>query len=193
MGAKTYTYTGFPGSGNTKKVSPKVTTTYTVTGESSYGCQGNSASITITVVPKIISTLRDIEFCEGSTEILDAGAGPNYTYLWSTGETTQKITVEKAGIYKVTISIGGCTKTFSAVASYIPVPIIEDIIYEKNTLTVKVKDATSTMEYSINKGVNWQSSNVFNNILPNVNYFLSVRIPGDVCFATEEYFTFFCQ
>ena len=122
---------------------------------------------------------------------LSKGISVENSLLVDAGETTQKITVEKAGIYKVTISNGGCIKTFSAVASYIPVPIVEDIIYEKNTLTVKVKDATSTMEYSINKGVNWQSSNVFNNILPNVNYFLSVRIPGDVCFATEEYFTFF--
>ncbi len=190
-GGKTYTYTGFPGSGNTKKVSPKVTTTYTVTGESSYGCKGNSASLTITVVPKIISILQNIEFCKGSTGILDAGGGPNYTYLWNTGETTQKITVEKDWIYKVTISNGGCSKEFSAVASYIPVSIIEDVIYEDNTLTVKVKNATSNMEYSINKGISWQSSNVFTNILPNVSYFLSVKIPGDFCFATVEFFTFF--
>lgn len=190
-GAKSYTYVGFPGTGNTKRVSPKITTTYTVIGESAYGCTGFPAYITINVLPKPVSTLANIEFCKGSSAILDAGAGTNYTYLWSTGEKTQKITIEKDGIYKVTISNGGCSKTFSAVASYIPVSTIEDIIYENNTLTVKVQNATPLMEYSINKGLSWQSSNVFANILPNVSYFLSVKVPGEPCFATVEYFTFF--
>ena len=191
MGGKIYTFTGLTGITNSRVVAPKTTTTYTVSGTSATGCQGNTASITIKVIPAIVSTLADVAFCKGSSAILDAGAGPNYTYLWNTGETTQKISVDKDGIYKVTISNGACSQVFSAVVSYIPVPIIEEILYEKNSLTVKVKDAQPNLEFSINKGINWQSSNVFTNILPNVNYSISVKSPGDFCAANVEFFTFF--
>lgn len=190
-GAKVYSFAGLPGSGSIQIVTPTVTTTYTVTGETSYGCQGNTASLTITVVPKPVSALADIEFCKGSSAILDAGAGPDYTYLWSTGETTQKITVVKDGVYTVIIKNGPCSETFSATVSYIPVPLIEEVIYDKNTLTVKVKDAQPNLEFSINKGISWQSSNVFTNILPNTSYELYVRVPGDFCSAIAEFFTFF--
>ncbi|MEO8066515.1 MAG: FG-GAP-like repeat-containing protein [Flavobacteriales bacterium] len=51
-------------------------------------------------------------FCTGQTATLTANAG--YTYLWSTGEMTQSITVSAGGTYTVTIDDGtGCTGTTS--------------------------------------------------------------------------------
>ncbi len=52
-------------------------------------------------------------FCAGGSTMLDAGAGYS-SYLWSTGETTQSITVTTAGVFSVTITgINGCTKSDS--------------------------------------------------------------------------------
>jgi PKD repeat protein len=49
----------------------------------------------------------DTTICFGSSVTLNAG-NPGYTYLWSTGETTQQITVMDDGNYSVVIQNGGC-------------------------------------------------------------------------------------
>ncbi len=47
-------------------------------------------------------------FCSGGSTILDAGSG--YTsYLWSTGATTQTITVSAQGTYSVTVATSCCS------------------------------------------------------------------------------------
>lgn len=45
----------------------------------------------------------DDSLCAGGSLVLDAGAGP-YTYLWSTSDVTQTITVTAAGTYSVQIT-----------------------------------------------------------------------------------------
>lgn len=52
-----------------------------------------------------------ILLCNGATRILDAG--PQFSsFLWNTGETTQKITISKKGYYEVTASTpDGCVLT----------------------------------------------------------------------------------
>lgn len=193
-GAQTYTFAGLTGTGNTQTVTPTTTTTYTVTGVGVNGCQGNTATITINVVPAIVSTLGDLQFCKGLSGILDAGAGPNYTYLWDTGETTQTITVNTEGVYNVTINNGTCSKTFSSTVSYTPVPVVEEITYLDNTLTINIKKPIpQNLEYSINGGVNWQTSNVFTNVPANINYTILARVQGQSCFSTTDYYTFFVK
>jgi gliding motility-associated-like protein len=192
-GAVTYTWAGLSGNGNTQTVSPTSTTTYTVNGVGTNGCASQTpATITITVVPEIVSSLHNIEICESDTGILDAGSGPNYTYSWNTGATTQKINVTTAGTYTVTINNGACSKVFSATVSYILKPEIIDVTYNNNTLTINAKNNGSTsLEYSIDGGVSWQASNVFTNVLKNTQYSIRVRNKGTSCDANVEYYTFF--
>jgi gliding motility-associated-like protein len=53
----------------------------------------------------------DLSFCEGETRTLDAGAGFS-SYKWSTGATTQQVTVKNAGQYIVTGTTDmGCKAT----------------------------------------------------------------------------------
>jgi hypothetical protein len=85
--------------------------TYTLTVTDANGCSG-TASVTITVrplpAPKITGAL---EFCEGESTVLDAGAGYD-SYRWSTGETTRTIVATLGGTYTVTVSSnGGCQGT----------------------------------------------------------------------------------
>lgn len=49
----------------------------------------------------------DLDFCEGEVATLDAGPGKE-SYLWSTGETSQKINVSIAGQYWVKIEREDC-------------------------------------------------------------------------------------
>lgn len=192
VGANTYTWTGLPGNGSTQTVSPTSTTTYTVTGIGLNGCSATtSATITITVVPEIASTLHNIEICKGDKGILDAGAGPNYTYIWSTGATTQTISTATAGIYSVTINNGVCSKTFTATVGYIVTPEITEITYSNNILTINAKNTgTLPIEYSIDNGVTWQTSNVFS-VMKNTKYSIKLKYRGVACETSAEYYTFF--
>ncbi|WP_082383982.1 T9SS type B sorting domain-containing protein [Chryseobacterium sp. ERMR1:04] len=190
-GAINYTWNGLLGNGNTQTVSPTSTTTYTVTGVGANGCI-TEKSITITVVPAIVSSLSDILICKGNKGLLDAGAGPNYTYSWNTGETSQTIKPTLEGTYSVTISNGVCSKVFSATVEYTQVPDIIDIIYQNETLTIIVKNNENIpMEYSIDDGITWQDSNIFNNIHRNTEYAIRVRNIRTLCDLVILYYTFF--
>ncbi|MDP1315250.1 hypothetical protein, partial [Klebsiella pneumoniae] len=72
----------------------------------------------------------------------DAGAGPNYTYLWSTGATTQTITTNLPGTYSVTISNGVCSKTFTAQLINPDLPQFTNIVYDNHILTLTASNPT---------------------------------------------------
>lgn len=193
-GAATYTWNNnLPGNGNTQTVSPTTTTTYTITGVGTNGCSSaNPASLTITVVPTITSTLTDIEFCKGETGILNAGSNPGYTYLWSNGATTSSINVTNAGVYSVTIKNGTCSKTFTATVKYTSVPTIQEVKFDSNTLTIiAAYTGNVPLEYSIDGGLTWQLSNVFPNVLRNTLYTIRVKTRSSNCYSEINYYTTF--
>jgi gliding motility-associated-like protein len=96
------------------------------------GCQSaTSAPTTVTVHPlpaaPTITAGGPLSFCNGGSVTLSAPAG--YTYAWSTGETTQAITVSTAGAFSVTVTDGnGCTavsaNTNTALFPIPPAPVI---------------------------------------------------------------------
>ena len=194
-GAQTYTWIGLPGTGNTQLVSPTTTTTYSVTGIGANGClSANPATITITVVPPIVSTLMGGEICKGDTFVLNAGSGSNYTYLWSTVETSQQISVTNSGNYSVTINNGVCSQVFSAVVNYKPLPEIQNIILDQTTLVIIATAPTNQpLEYSIDGGITWQDLNTFNNIQSNSTFLVSVRVKGENCYTTTNFYAFVMQ
>jgi gliding motility-associated-like protein len=61
--------------------------------------------------------------CEGGQTILDAGA-QGATYLWSTTDTTQTITVSEVGQYSVTVTQNNCTITASTVVALGTAPTV---------------------------------------------------------------------
>lgn len=191
-GGITYNWVGLTGNGNTQVVSPTVTTTYSVYALGGNGCTSLvPATITIEVVPAITSTLQDVYVCAGDTGILDAGSGPNYTYIWSNGATTQTISTNITGTYTVTISNGTCSKAFTAQLLNPNLPQFTNIVYENHVLTLSATNPTGgTLEYSIDGGLTWQNSNIFNNVLNNTNYNLMVRVKDAKCSTSLSYFTF---
>ena len=86
---------------------PKITTTYSVTG--TRGTCTNTATYTVPVNPKPASLLKAEEnICKGQSITLDAGAYPGS--VWNTGALTQTITVSVAGDYSVKLTTDkGCT------------------------------------------------------------------------------------
>ncbi|AZB20232.1 gliding motility protein [Chryseobacterium indologenes] len=191
-GGITYNWVGLTGNGNTQVVTPPVgTTTYSVYALGGNGCSSLApATISIEVVPAIVSTLKDVYACAGDNAVLDAGPGVNYTYLWSTGATTQTITVNTAGTYSVTISNGVCSQVFSAQLINPDLPQFTNVVYENHVLTLTASNPTNgTLEYSIDGGLTWQPSNIFTGLLNNTNYRLMVRVKDAKCGTSLDYFT----
>lgn len=120
-GANTYTWTDGTNSlvGNTVNPTPTISTTYSVIGTSTNGC--NSAQITqsISVNAPAVSVSGNIAICPGETTTLTA-TGTALTYSWSTGATSSSITSTPASntVYIVTGTDGqGCQRTFSQAIS----------------------------------------------------------------------------
>ncbi|HYI08638.1 MAG TPA: hypothetical protein VEK57_06180, partial [Thermoanaerobaculia bacterium] len=90
----------------TQTISVNAANTYSVTVTNATGCQGSDSHV-VTVNPLPTPAITGpTTACNSAT--LDAGGG--YTnYLWSTGETTQQITVTSSNTYSVTVTDGnGC-------------------------------------------------------------------------------------
>ncbi|MCF8372074.1 MAG: T9SS type A sorting domain-containing protein [Bacteroidales bacterium] len=85
--------------------------TYSLTLTDGNGCS-NSDEINVTFNPlPVVNLGPDLNLPTGSTPILDAGAGFT-SYIWSTGETTQTISVNTSGTYSVTeIDANGCSNS----------------------------------------------------------------------------------
>ncbi|MGV3630857.1 MAG: M43 family zinc metalloprotease [Bacteroidota bacterium] len=98
----------------------ETTQSITVTASGTYsvfvstaGCNSASSSEVVTVdpVPAMPTIVAGgaTTFCNGGSVILTSSSAVNNT--WSTGETTQSITVSASGNYNVTVSLGACTAT----------------------------------------------------------------------------------
>lgn len=192
-GGVTYQWSDFSGTGAVRTVSPTQNTTYTVFAIGAQGCKSlQPVSIVIEVVPAITSNLTGGFICAGDRITLDAGAGPNYTYLWNNGETAQTVAAESPGLYSVTISNGVCSKVYTTQVFLAIVPQIIKVDYnESGTLVVTASNPSNgQLEYSNDNGVTWQSSNVFTNVPNNTLVSIRVKVKNTSCVGFLEYFTF---
>ena len=91
---------------------------YSHTYKASNGCD-SVVTVNLTKDPKPKTTITGKKFfCPGSSSVLDAGSGFS-SYLWSTGATTQTISVTNSGTYSVIITDGkGCTGTASTTITF---------------------------------------------------------------------------
>ncbi len=97
---------------STETIPVTATGTYTVTVTTAAGCTGSaSASVTVTSALNPIIT-GPTTICPGGNVTLDAGLYSLYT--WSSGPSTETITVATSGIYTVTVTnSAGCTGSTS--------------------------------------------------------------------------------
>jgi hypothetical protein len=95
----------------TGSITATATGNYTLTAFDFDGCPHVSNTIHVTVNPAPTPTITHgtpVTFCSGGNVILSTGVFSSYA--WSTGATTQSITVSTTGIYTVTVmNANGCT------------------------------------------------------------------------------------
>lgn len=101
--------------------------TYTVTVSDADGCQGTD-QVTVTEGNALVfNILGDTLICSSTSTVLDAGGGFS-TYLWSTTESTQTITVSTPGTYSVTVTdASGCSGSDNFVLD-IAAPVAVNIV-----------------------------------------------------------------
>lgn len=128
--------------------------------------------------------------CAGDSVVLTAPFDADYSYLWSTGDTTQSITVTRTGNYGVTI-------TSSALCSGID--DIEVSIFSESSVTIS-PDTTISLGYSTTLvatggiGYEWSPTETLNNAFSatpvatpsqNTTYTVTVTV-ADGCITTRE-------
>ena len=142
------------------------------------GCK-NIGKLEIKVVSKPEVEDQISAFCPNKRNVLDAGSG-FVSYLWSTGETTQKIQINQAGEYWVEVSHGAdCTDVIdiSAVLSE-NIEILDVIIDDfrpRNMVTVLLRSTTGDLQYSLDGGLNFSTSHEFLNVPPGLYELIVTR------------------
>ncbi|SEA57200.1 gliding motility-associated C-terminal domain-containing protein, partial [Chitinophaga terrae (ex Kim and Jung 2007)] len=95
--------------------------------DSRTGCSSDTVTYALSYIQKPVVNLgNDTTICGGNSLVLDAGAA-NFAYSikWSTGETTQRIKIDKAGTYWVNVSNGQCATTDTIHVGLIPTPLVD--------------------------------------------------------------------
>lgn len=112
-------------SGSTVTIAPTVDTVYVVTAVQRSGCSViDSVRVRVQTSPKI-ELGSDTSFCQGTAKLLDAGAG-FVQYSWSTGQTTQQVSVNSAGEYRLEAkAANGCiSRDTFRVLNVHPAPVV---------------------------------------------------------------------
>ena len=101
----------------TQSITVRASGHYTVVIRSATGCPSEPAdSVTVFVVDPsqapTVTVSGDTSFCAGGSVTLTSSAPAGN--VWSTGDTTQSITVDSSGSYSVRVVIGACQSDSSA-------------------------------------------------------------------------------
>ncbi len=128
----------------TQTINATTTGTYKVTVTNANGCAGKD-SVVLTVDPAPMVNLgRDTAICSGNILSLDA-ANTGATYQWSTGATSQSISVNAAGAYSVVVtSANGCMGRDTINVAVNPLPVA-------GTIAVSGQSPTFTFTISGNQ------------------------------------------
>lgn len=142
-------------------------------------CYATSSFALVVSQPFELQMAEEWPMCNGQATTITAD--PGYTsYLWSTGETTNAITVTEPGSYTVTATnIGGCEAEKTVSAVIINQPLISNVDISdwtdsNNTISVLTDQAGNpAFQYSID-GVTYQDEPVFTDV-PAGMYTVYVR------------------
>lgn len=168
-----------------------VTTTgnYVVDVTDANGCTGTDeilVSVSALLDP-VIAANGPVIFCDGDSVVLDAGSGYS-SYAWSTGSSSQTITVAAAGVYEVTVTNQyGCSGVDDETVSVQQLP--NAVIQPSGTIaicnadTVTLAASNTFASYQWNPGSETTSSI---DVWQAGTYTVTVTDPNNGCQATSD-------
>ena len=161
-GATTYTWTPTAGLSCVNCANPiatpTITTTYSVTGNSS-GCIGNATAL-VTVQPNPVPLASNTgPYCDGATITLNASGGNSYAWSGpSSYSSTQQnpslssATTTMSGVYTVTATIGSCTATATTSVTVNALPAIT-----VNSSSICLGQTTATLTAAGGSSYQWSA------------------------------------
>lgn len=164
-------------------VSPTETTTYTVTGIHSDGSETtDEVVVNVNLLPEA-NAGEDETICIGTQIMLTAEGGD--AYLWSTGDTSQSITVapEITTTYTVTVYSNGCESIDSVTVFVLPIPIADagddQEILQGDSATLTAEGGQTYL---------WSTGETTQSIIvtPNTSNTYSVTVFQDGCQDTDD-------
>ncbi|MBK8498325.1 MAG: gliding motility-associated C-terminal domain-containing protein [Flavobacteriales bacterium] len=106
----------------TQAITPSSSGTYTVTVTTPQQCSA-TFDADVTLAPAVnVSLGNDTSICQGQSLVLDAGT-PGSVYAWSTGASSQTISVGLGSTYSVTVSNGYCSASDAIEVAVVPGPV----------------------------------------------------------------------
>ncbi len=145
---------------------------YSVTASTSNGCSGSASVTVIQNQASAVTISGNTVICSGIGTSLTASPGTNY--LWSTGETTQSISISNPGAYSVTVTnSNGCSNFATQTVS-----MMEQVTISGNDHFCSGQNTTLTASgsgsYAWSTGANTSSITVST---PG-NYTVTVTLPN---------------
>jgi len=128
-GANTYTWNNTT-VGNSYTVNPSVTTTYSLAGTSTTGCNSTLSIVNVTVGPTPTISINSTTICfsQSSTLSTTSSTGAPFSYTWSTGSNASSVVVSpnSTSVYTVNALQAGCSVLATALSTVLvnSLPII---------------------------------------------------------------------
>lgn len=141
--------------------------------------------VNIVVYTPPVVTDEEVVLCETQTVLLDAKI-TGATYKWSTGETTQTISISIPGTYTVEVTSPApenCTSTKTITVIEYKKPIIKNINVNERTVSINLENTEDYFEFSVD-GQDYQSSNIFYDV-PGGLQTAYVKVKNNQCNINE--------
>lgn len=145
-------------------------------------CSTTDTSIVKVDAAPLVTLPANLKICEGTDTTLTLTEAPGYAYNWSTGATTNSITISTPGKYTVTVTNGNCIAKDTAQLAVVKVPLsnLPDQTSICSTDSLKLSGST-TSGYTNTWSTGASSSSIF--VKDPGSYFLTIT--NDICSTTD--------
>lgn len=127
-------------------------------------------SIIISIEPPVALEDQELVLCSKSGGLTLEGPSDFNSYQWSTGEISQSIVVQEAGIYSLELQVtAGCSGTMNFIVNEGPLLQAEISVNDfqlNNEILIEASLSEGTILYSIDGGNTFSTSGTFSNLTP---------------------------
>jgi len=183
-GAVTYLWNN-GNTSNTMKVSPVVTTTYSLVGTDGNGCSASDAVVVNVIARPIADAGENQTICEGSTVSLKATGGSTYTWSGLVYGSNRSVNPVVTTTYEVSVyNASGCSASDNVIVTVNTIPVIDaganqTMCFGNSVNLTATGGGTYTWSYN-----SMTSATI--NVSPILTTTYSLTVNKDNCSATDD-------